>query len=420
MATTHSFNSMLNEYLHYELLRDEHQKRNYLMGKVERDNSWKGGPLIIPFEGGSESSMSMGQLTDENDISEATFVRGSVSGYKEIWGTLKFNEHDLATHSGGDRGSEQTFLKNLPNRLNYFMDSMKETVSLALLTGSHFAKLTVAANANTGVITVDHPERFTVNQKVVVADSDSTVTAYVKSIDINANTVVLVTTRGGVTLVDFSVGGDTMTLPAKVYIDGAQTAPNAFTSLRQQLLPASAGGDATIFGVNKLLYPYTQAIAIDGSTFTVSTILDNLFDAFAVLAAKGRGADKTLIVSYTLLGNIMKKLESGSGAYRHVDTKVSAYGYTEITITGVKGTLKIAGVHEMDGDIAYFMDWSACKFHTNGDFHIHKDPEGKMYYVKRTQQGYIYIVDVALRGEISVHSPWRCGVIHSIPTAVGG
>lgn len=416
MATTRSFNSMLNEYLAYELLKDEHNKRNYLMGKVERDNSWKGGALVVPFEGASESSYKMGGLTDVADVSEAVFVRGTVSGQKEIFGTMVFNERDLSEHNtgGGDGVSEQSFLKNLPKRLSGFMDGMKEIVSTALLSGSHLCALT-ANGDNTGVVSVDRIERLSIGKKVMIKDGNSSAVAgYISAIDMNASTATLKTDRTYATPLDCTAF--TTAQGAKLYIDGGDTASNNFTDLVDQLLPASAGGSANLFGQSKLAYPYLQAIAIDGSSVSSTNVLDSIFDAWATVIQKGRGTtDKTVLLSYKHLGNVMKKLETGSGAYRHVETKVSAYGYTEITVAGARGVLTLAGVQEMRNDVIIFVDWSGIKFHTNGDFHVIKDPEGKMYYVQRSTSGYKYFVDVALRGELVVSAPWKMGIIHSIP-----
>lgn len=414
MATKRSFNNMLLEYVHYGLLKDEHDKRNYLMQKVERDNGWKDGPLPIAFEGGAESSFKMGGLTDESDIAEATFVKGYTPQQKEIWGSLKWNERDLAEHSGtggGDSVSEQSFLKNLPKRLSGFMDAMKEMVSTALLAGSHLGKCTDVGTAG-GVLTVDRPERFVIGQKLVAVDANSTLTCYVVAIDINANKLTVSATRGGAALNASSVDSG-----AKLYIDGGETAGNRFTDIVDQLLPASAGGSPTLFGVSKVQYPFLQSIAIDGSGISSVNVLESIFDAWGEVIRKGRGTtDKTLLMSYKHMGNIMKQLEKSSGAFRHIETKVSAYGYTEITIAGAKGVVKIAAVQEMRDDVMIFIDWSGVKFHTNGDFHMHKDPEGKAYYtVRNPSSGYFYVTDLCLRGELVVNSPWKFGIIHSIP-----
>lgn len=90
-ATTRSFSTMLNEYLPNELLKEEILKRDYLLNKVEKDNNWLGGNLIVPFEGGRASSISFGSLTASNDISEYDYERGSISTQPEVWGSLIFN-----------------------------------------------------------------------------------------------------------------------------------------------------------------------------------------------------------------------------------------------------------------------------------------------------------------------------------------
>jgi hypothetical protein len=403
---------MLLEYVHYDLLKAEHDKRNYLMQKVERDNGWKDGPLPIAFEGGAESSFKLGGLTDENDIAEAVFVKGYAPQQSEIWGSMLWTERDLAEHSGtggGDSVSEQSFLKNLPKRLSGFMDQMKELVSTALLAGAHLGKCTAAGTAG-GVLAVDRPERFVIGQKLQVV-GNSTLVCYVVAIDINANKLTVSATRGGA-----AVDASSVDLGDKIYIDGGETAANRFVDLVDQLLPASAGGSPQLFGVPKIQFPFLQAVSVDGSGLGAANVLEVIFDAWQEVIRKGRGTtDKTLIMSYKHMGNIMKQLEKNSGAFRHVETKVSAYGYTEITVAGAKGIVKLAAVQECRDDVMIFVDWSAMKFHTNGDFHIHKDPEGKAYYTLRKTSGFVYITDVCLRGALVCHSPWKMGIIHSIP-----
>lgn len=42
MATNRDFSSLLNQYLPIDLLKQEYMKRDYLMTKVNMDESWKG------------------------------------------------------------------------------------------------------------------------------------------------------------------------------------------------------------------------------------------------------------------------------------------------------------------------------------------------------------------------------------------
>ena len=57
MATTRTFNDMLNEYLNYDLLKEEMTKRDYVLKRVEKDNKWKGGNLVVPFKAAGASSV---------------------------------------------------------------------------------------------------------------------------------------------------------------------------------------------------------------------------------------------------------------------------------------------------------------------------------------------------------------------------
>lgn len=410
---------MLNEYLPYDLLKNESIKRNFLLSRVEIDQNWKSGTLIVPFKGGSASSFKYGGLTATDDVSENKYVRGEVSGIKEIWGTMKFNARDLMEHGGsGDSVSEQSFLSNLPGTIEDFIDDLKQVVSVNLLNGTHFATLTADATGAAGLITVDHPERFTINQKVIVDDGNSTaLTGYVKTIDTDTSVVKLVTTRGGSTAIDFSALGAGMTTAqsARCYVDGSETAANAFTSLKSQLLSAANGGDSTLFGQTKTDYPYLQATQYSGASVTAANLLDTCFDFITKHRKLGKPSADELVVSYKHLGTIMKALETKAGAYRHVETKANLYGWTTIVIVGVKGEFKITAVQEMDDDCIYMMDWRALKMHTNQFFKKYKDPEGKLYYTVRETDGYVHYVDICLYGELVVSRPNLCGIMHSIP-----
>lgn len=420
MVTLASFSNMLNEYLYYELLFEEMVRRNYMLQKVQKDTNWKGGNLVVPFEGNMATSYSYGQLTASNDISEYNYVRGGVSTYKEIWGSMIWQAKDLIEHvpeAARAKGyiNKQSFLKNIHYQLKKFVEGMEDAVSVNLLSGNWFAKLTADATSSNGQITVDRIERFSINQKVIVQDVNvSVLTGYVSAININTKVVTLVTTRGGATKVDFSGTNMTVANTASCYYDNAQTSSNAFTSLRQQLLSAANGGSSTLFGQTKLSYPHLQAINVSGSTITATNILDKIFDAWTSVKQIGKGNATDCLMSYKNMGSVMKLLEAGAGAYRHVHTKVSAFGYTEILLTGVKGDLVLVGIQEMDDDLMYFMDWDAVTLHSNGFFEKHADPEGKAYYTVRNTTGYQYIVDIRFYGELVVHHPSHCGVIYGI------
>ena len=418
MSTTRTFDSMLNEFLPFQLLTDEGIKRDYLLTNIEKDQSWAGGNLVVPFRGGGASSFSYGSLTAANDIAEDTYVRGNVANYKEIWGTMKFNARDLTEHdsgAGAGQVSEQSFLQILPDTLDDFMDRMKQVVSVNLLTGTHFATLTDDGTAG-GLMEVDHPERFEVDQKVVIDDDDSaTATGYVArddGININTRVVKLVTARGGVGALDISAY--TTAQNARVYVDGAETSGNAFTPLKDQLLSAANGGSANLFGQDKLDYPYLQATNHDGSSITSSNIDTEVFDAWTDNQKIGKGRATDAVMDYKNLGSFMKLLDAASGPFRHVTTTANKFGWTEINIIGVNGELKIVGVHEMDSSEIYFVDWRGLKLCSNGNFRIQKDPEGKQYFAVRNTTGYEYLVDVVFYGEQIVYRPSYMGAMFDI------
>lgn len=412
MATTRTFNDMLNEYLTYDLLKEEMVKRDYVLTKIEKDNGWKGGTLVVPFKAAGASSVSFGSLTAASDIAEDDFVRGSVSGYKELWGSLIFNQRDLMEHDGGGI-PEKTFLKVLPDAVDDFMDHMKMVVSTNLLNGPHFAKATVDGTVG-GDLTVDRPDLFVLGMKVQVDDDNSApVTAYVKTINMNTKVINFETARGSGVAVDLSAY--TVAQNAKVFQDNAQS--NAFNSIQDALLSAANGGSSTLYGVSKVAYPYLQAINVSGASVTASNILDKLFDAYVTIRQFGKGNPNEVVVSYAHLGAILKLLESSKGSF-NVEVgsqKTSVYGWTEITIGGVKGSLKVIAVQEKFDDTIMFLDWRGLKFHSNGFFRKRMAPDGKSYFEVRNTTGYQYIVDMCLFGELIVNRPSYCGIMHSIP-----
>lgn len=420
MATSRLFQAMINDYLSNPLLKEELVKQDYLLSKIEKDDGWigvsgtnnaNGGALIVPFKAAGASSVSYGQLTASNDISDDVYVRGTISQQPEFWATMQFHQRDLMEHG---KISEKNFLKILPDTVEDFMLYIKNVVSVNLLNGSHFAKLTSGATANTGLIVVDRPDRFVVNQKVIVAaTSPTTITAYVKTVNINTKTILLVTARGGATPIDFSANNSPS--GSKVYNDGAQTAP--FSSLRDALLSAANGGSATLYGVTKTDYPYTQAININGSDVTASNLLSKIFDAFTTTRKLGKGAPTDVVMSYSNFGVCMKLIESSKGAFNVVpdSKKASQFGWTEITVGSVTSQpLKLIGVQEMDDDAIYFIDWRALKFYSNGFFRKNVNPDGNEYYTERAQTGYKYIIDICLFGDLVVNRPSYCGVMFGI------
>src|SRR4051812_34029402 len=118
MGTDRTFQAMLNEYLPIELLKAEMQKRDYLLQKADMEDGWKGGNLVVPFEGQSASSVEFGQLAADSDVSKHKYVRGGIATQPEVWGTMRFEHRDLMEHDG--KIPEKTFLKILPGQIDDF------------------------------------------------------------------------------------------------------------------------------------------------------------------------------------------------------------------------------------------------------------------------------------------------------------
>ena len=414
MSTDTSFDSMLKKYMPYALLREEMTKRDYFLSKVEKDQKWKGGEMQVPFKGGNASSFAFGELTDVADIVEDRYVLGTVAGYKEIWGSMIFNDHDLQRHGS----MEASFIKILPDTIEEFVDNMKELVSINLLSGAHLVTLDPAAAASdlvNGVIVVDRPARLTIGQFLelgVVGGAKGS--GYVKTIDMENKTIELNAAKDlAGAAVDLSPADLNIVAGDKAFVRGALTAGRAFTSLRDQLLSAANGGSASLFGVTKLSYPHLQAFNYDGSGINASNILEKIFDAYNETRQIGKGAPSDVIMSFKHLGNVMKALEVARD-YSATDTKANVYGWTEITVTGVKGSLKLVGVQEMDDDIMHILDWRTMKLHSNGMFERRTSPEGKSFYEIRSTTGYKYVVDTRFFGELVVSKPSHNGIVYGV------
>ena len=409
MATTRSFSNMLNEYLPEKLLLDELKKRNWALQNIEQDDSWLGGNLVIPFLGAVGSTVTFGSLAASSDIAEELSVRGQVSAYKEVWGSMLFNETDLLQHG---KLSEQNFLKIIPDAIMRHADYLSGMISQNLLTGSAVAKATANGTVG-GNITVAQPDRFQIGMKVQIDDDDSSpVTGYISTINMNTGVLLIVTARGGSTPVDLSPY--TVAQNAAIYNDGQQA--NGFDNLPNQLLSNANGGGASILGVTKTSYPFTQAINVSGSAITASNILSQIFDAYVTVRRLGGGKPFKVVMSYKNYGSCLKALETQKGAFNVIPNakKTEAYAYDAISIGGFAGTLELNAVQEMDDDKIMLLDMSTLKFYTNGGIRRRRAPDGKEFFEVRNTSGFQYIVDHCLFGEIVVQQPKKNGIIFGI------
>lgn len=411
MATVSNFSNMLNEYLTMGLLREEMSERVYVYSQMDKDDGWKDQNLVVPFMGAGASSLSLGGLTASNDIGQDIPVRGTVTSPHELWGSLIFNQRDLYEHDV--KKMEINFLNILPDSIDYFMDYMKYAVSCMLTNGAIVASLTADGDTGgTGLLTIDRPDRIRVGQKLQINDSDvSPTTIYVTAIDMNTKVVTVSGSRAGSPL---SMIAYTLAKTSVLYLDNGQG--NSFTSIKDVLLSSVNGGSSTLYGQSKVAYPYLQAINVSGASITATNILDKIFDAYTTVRQYGKGNPNEVLMAYKHWGSILKLLELAKSPFRTSEgsRKANVYGWDQVVLTGIKGTLTFTAVQEMDESYMAIIDWRAFKFHSNGGFRKRVAPDGKSYFEIRNTTGYQYIVDICLFGELVCSRPSYCGIIYGI------
>ena len=427
-GTSASFNEMLKQYLPHKLLSDEIIKRDYFLQRVAKDQNWKGGQLQVPFVGANASSVAIGALPTATDISEDVFVRGTVDNYKELWGSMVFNQKDLDEH----KSLEASFLSILPDRIDVFAQTMKESLSSALLSGANIDVCGAEhASSADGVLNVSRPEMFQIGQKIFVSTGSGAInnlgasdkSGYVVAIDLNGGTITVAASRGGSATGNDTAGCETRNIYPEGAVDGSgnEVSTDIFTSLPSQLLSSTNGGSATCFGQTKTLYPHLQAYntsgqALDGSMLAADVANDHLlkiFDTQTTVRRLGRGNPSEAVMSYKNLAVCMKELE-GNRQYQADVSKASRYGWTEIQVVGVKGALKLVGVPEMLDDKIFILDFDSMKLHSNGFVERREAPDGKQFYETRAIAGYSYILDHRFYGDLVVNKPSNNAVIHSI------
>lgn len=416
-GTLRTFSAMLNEYLTDKLLTEELIKRDWFLSNVEMDTDWKGGTLVVPFEGNAPNSVSVGGLTATTDIVQASYIRGQMTTQPEAWASLILNQRDLQEHDG--KIPESTFLRILPQQVDKLMDHFKEVLSYQFIGGAAFAKVTDLTSAATGIVGVDRIERFALNQKVDLYDATDGLHSYfITQIDLNGNKVTVSATQGGAAAdihLLYTLGNN----PA-FYLPGNSpgSGNSTFTSLRTALLSAANGGSDTLYGQTKLAFPYLQCVQVSGAAITGPTnIMDNLFSFYLTVRQKARGNASKLLMSYKHWGTIMRAQQTQKGAYRVVvEPKKSEYGWWETTIASTTNgmSLDIVAIQEFDDDIIVAFDPGTVRIKANGGVVKHKTPDGNLYYVIRNTTGYQYVMDMVFRGDAMWTQPSSNGVLYGI------
>ncbi len=412
MAITTTFDEMLTEKLHPELLKNEIVNRTDILKKIEMDNSWKGGVYAIGFRESTGGSVQFDGYTAESDVADALTKRGEITAPKKLTGTMSFNHNDLINHDT-NKITEASFLKILPGAITDFADDFRGVLAQSLLNGK-VLDLGLADATAGGVLRVARIERFKVGMKVQLEDIDDTLAAYyVIAIDksnILAPTITLSATRGGAAA-DLSAI-DIADAPINIYHPGAKTA--GFTSIKDILSPATT----SLWGLTKASYSFLTPAAISGSAYSTSNILAKLFDHVSEnQIINGSDADEAW-VSGRKFTAILKLLEGEKTAFNVVpgSAKVSKYGWREIQIGSMSGALvTIVCVPEMNDDMIMVINPKDFKFASNGFIRQVVSPDGLKYHTVRAVTGYKYLVDWEVFGELVCLRPAKQMFIYDIP-----
>lgn len=413
MAITTTFDEMLNEKLHPELLKNEVINRVDILKKIDRDDSWKGGDYTIGFREARGGSIQFGAYTAASDVAMGKHKKGTLgtSDVKKLTGTLKFLHSDLISHDTG-KITEASFLKILPGAIDDFAEDIRIALAQNLLNGKVLAKGTVDGTVG-GVIGVDRIERFHVDMKVEVEDSNTALAAYyvvaVNKGNIFAPTVTLSATRGGAAA---DVSALTAANSIKFYHPGAKT--DGFTSIKDVLATTTT----SLWGLAKASYSFLQPAVVDGSGYSTSNLLDKLFDAVVEHQIVNASTEDEVWMSGRKYAAALKLLEGEKKNYNVVpgSAKVSKYGWREIEIGSMTGqVIKIVCVPEMDNDMIMIINPKDFKFATNGFIRQVATPEGHKYYTVRETTGYFYLCDWEVFGELVCLRPSRQMLIHSLP-----
>jgi len=420
LKATANFEELLREYAPHKLIEDRQKKTNYFWNKLTKDKSWKDGVSYqIPWELSEASSFEIGGLIESAKITDAKYKKGTISQHALLTGAMKYHSRDLKRY--GDM--KQSFLKLLPKKAQKFSDRMKYLTNIMLLDKGSIAKgINDAVNAlATGVIKVTKPQRFMLNERIVLVTSGAAADkeVYVKQINIANRTITVADSAGVVidlTTVSevFDPSIDTVTIKIVGYDR------DEFFSFTDHLLPASLGGSDSLNGiVTKTDAPIFQPQVIDGAAWTSVNILDKLYDTYFEIAELGKVDGQEMLCGYNLFKAASRKSEASK---RYTSTKESGIGFKTIVIDGPEGEMRLTTFEEMPDDKLYILDWASFVFAGDEFFKPMKDMNGNSFYTERVAgtgnggDGYVCIQDIALSGQMLCIKGSGNGVVHSIPT----
>ena len=492
------YGNTINDLITFKMMYNTFFRDVYIVRATkDKMTGWGGNPIPVPFEAGRASNYQAGgQLVPLSRLERDSYVRGTIPGYKRINSAFVVDHQDLVEHDGRQNVPRDTFLRikvgekmmdqreNFAFQLGYSMlnGRVYDTVSAVSFAGSVKQHEGAATNYTTITAKITAPDRFTIGQNVFMQNSltyksgawakptqssDARYGTYVRvrAIDINAKTLLLTKvtktsgsgnnpdtyTEGNFVTGEvgdndnakFSAGGK-----PEIFLPGNEVPADCVTSLRQQVLPGSAGGSDTLFGVTKRNYVYLQSLNVDKGTDWTNTSRagDIVFDILDILTdfnkyaqprkmkgkirdrgnkpTQGRMGKTTLDLVMSLdWYNVFRKLFARTRGEWFKATSSNTIEFMDAhsfywTDPRLDLAIKSVGVHGMPDDIMYIKGEDTTKLASNRFIAVHQSPvDGNKFYVIRSEkEGYSYVCDFWFYGDLILKRPAGMAAIYNLPS----
>lgn len=473
--TVSNFMTMLNEKLTLPLQYNTFLFDTYIMRKtkdVRRD--WLGGNYIVPFEAGQQDNyQSNGGLVPMADLQTESFVRGSITDYREVSGAITALAKDMHQHGGsaGRVPADTFYRQKLGKLLMKAKSRFQYKFSYGILTGQEWDSSSTAGTAK-GVLTVTSPYRFVHGQKVIIQKQTSAnkpfvsssailqTEGYVNKIDMGTKKVTFTTKSGG----DLDLSSYTLASSAKVKIFNPGDEPSladatdqtsalvrggGFTSLREQVFTSTNGGSDTLFGQTKTDYQFLQSLNVSMSgASTREGFVFALYDAFEKFLLEGqpystgRTGERTnetgnmnwfgrgnssieCLISVPWFGVLKKYFLTKRGDYfKSIRRGPTYFDAPTMMIEGPNGNnMHIVGIRDLPNSIGYIVGDDPFQFATNNFIRNYPSPDGNKWHTERTATGastdkYQYVCDFTVYGDFILKRPAGVMGLHSFPTTL--
>ena len=446
MAIAAAWQTIINDKMDLNEMAYAQLKRSAMYDALTKSADWLGvsssgsdkRSYKVEFLAGGTGNVRMGGLSASAAIQKAKPVVGLVQSYKDITMSLMFNEKDLEDFEIGSKGYENKVMVSVARQIEGNTQNTKNRIEDQFINGGIVCNVTSIANAATGILVVDRPEKLKIgdNVQLAAADASSDKNKQVFVIGINKNTkaVTFSLTQGGSAGNISTYVASTAAL-TKIAVDGTVDSAGAITGaldgIKPVLLSAANGGDATYLGLTKTAYPFLQALNINGSTYTSSDILQNIFQSWSTEIAlqltefKGKKA-KNLQVSPLNYAKIAQSYEFHKGSFRkNDDPTLKVFDASKMTIASMEtgGELTFERNESLSDDVMYGLNMESWRLISNKALSYRKgeiQPSGYLGYSWYTERvagdggGYTHILDGGMSAQIVCGSPESNFVIHGL------